>query len=241
MIRRGLVVAALLAVLPGAGRAFVASALGSTQPVESVSRTATGSGTGMTGEGWMVNGGWFFKDRLFNNAGRGGVHVDAGRAWTLAPWLGLWTGAGALEAHGSRQRFLAADGSRYDTTWNVRAQYVDAGVVIPWMPFPVALAAYRHASDVSDAAATGPLAGRTLAGSRDGIGLAIDIHIVFEWFVHADRKPPRGLGFTAGYIGFIDVTGHDLAATDAAGGRVTHPNWKPLQGESLRAGIEYEF
>jgi len=188
----------------------------------------------------MINGGYFFKDTMFNNGGRGGPHVDAGRAFAVNKGFALWAGAGALQAEAT-QRCVWPAGSEYRTTWKVQGVYADAGVVIPWMPFPIALAVYRQSSDLTDRGVSGPLTGQTLTGSRDGYGVAVDIHILFEWFIHGERTTHRGLGFVLGYIGFIDLMGKDLNTTDAAGDRVTHLNWKAMKGESLRGGIEYEF
>lgn len=232
---------ALLAVLlAGRAGAMVASS-SATLPVDSLTATTTGDEVnGLISQGWMVNGGYFFKDTMFNNGGRGGPHVDAGRAFAVNKWVALWAGIGALQAEAT-QRFVSPAGSEYRATWKVQGVYADAGVVIPWMPFPIALAVYRQSSDLSDVGVSGPLTGRTLSGSRDGYGVAVDIHIMFEWFLHGDRPSHRGLGFVLGYIGFIDLTGHDLATADAAGGQVVHPNWKAMRGESLRGGLEYEF
>jgi len=238
MTVRLLLLAGWTSLLAPVAQAMVASP-GSTLAADSASSTVSGD-AGMIGEGWMVNGGYFFKDKMFGNGARGGIHIDGGRAFALSHWVALWAGAGALEASAA-QRFVSAAGPEYRSTWTVRSVYADVGVVIPWMPFPIALAIYRASSEVSDAAQNGPYAGRTLAADRDAFGMAIDIHILFEWFLHAERTGHRGLGFVLGYVGFIDLSGKDLAVTDALGGTVTHVNWRPMKGESLRGGIEYEF
>jgi len=194
------------------------------------------------GNGWMVNIGYFFKDTMFNSRGRGGLHINAGRVLPL-PLLGrfgLWVGAGAFHASGTLTT-VATDQQRYRTTFDADTLYADVGVITPWVPFPVCVVVYWHSTALRNVGLTGPLAGATLTGDHSGLGLGFDVHLLFEHFWGKARKPPRGLGLVVGYVGLLEPAGRNLVTRDQAGNSATVKKWKPLRGESLRVGLEYEF
>lgn len=221
---------------------------------ESGGRTSLGSGTGI-----MVNAGYFFKDTMFYSRARGGPHVNAGRIWALPHGFGVWTGVGAYRVSGT-QETLAGD--RFETTYESGVVYADIGIVTPYFPIPISAVFYRHSTDVRNLGLTGVRTGSVLTGSSSGLGVGLNIQIMFEWFFWGDngsagddaragedtrakrrgRTRGRGLGLVVGYIGFMDARGRDLVTRNAAGDTVTLRRWwKPLKGESLRLGLEYEF
>ncbi len=231
-----------IVVLLAAGAEAVTPAVLSASPA--LESGAPESATGMArppsfGTGVIVTTGWFFKDTMFYSKGRGGLTVGAGKAFPVTRWLAVWAGAGALRSHGTLRTVV--DGLDLDTTFDGDAVWLEAGVVIPWLPFPVALTAYRHRTDLEDAGRNGALAGRRLAGSAEGWGAGGVVHLLFEYFIANRRSGPRGLGFAIEYVGFMDLSGRTIRTADAAGYTADHRNWKPVKGEALRVGLEYEF
>ena len=227
-------------VLAAWGLAARASAFTTTASATPVAESATLAGESAFGTGWMVNAGYFFKDTLFYSGGRGGPHVNAGKLVPLPHGLALWAGAGLMTAKGSYTSTLS-DGNRWETAFDLSIAYADLGIATPWTPFPVALVVYSQSATVKDELRSGAAPGRTLRTIDKGVGVGLDVHLLFEWFLSAKRGRHRGPALVLGYEGFIDLSGHALATTDAAGGRVEHKAWKPLKGESLRGGIEWEF
>lgn len=192
------------------------------------------------GTGAMVTAGYFFQDTMFYSRGRGGWHVTAGRVWPI-PWgLGIWSGAGAYRSAGTMETY-GDDASRYETRFAADVAYVDVGIVTRYLPIPVCLALYSHSTEIRNRGLAGPAAGRFFRGGDSGLGWGLNVHILIEYFVSGRRKPPRGLGVVVGYVGFMDWSARDIPTRDAAGGTVTLREWKPLKGESLRLGLEYEF
>ena len=192
------------------------------------------------GSGWTINAGYFFKDSLFYGNGRGGLHVNAGRVIPLPHRFGLWAGAGAFRARGTVDT-SSDDGSRFRTTFDSGVFYADLGVLTPWTPFPFCVAVYRHSTSIRNRGVGGPLSGAVLDGSAGSWGVGLDVHLLYEHFFSKSGKPPRGLGLVLGYVGFIAPPGRDVVTRDDAGNVVIVRKWKPLAGESLRAGLEYEF
>jgi hypothetical protein len=195
--------------------------------------------SGIYGTGWAVTAGYFFKDTMFYSGGRGGPSVSVGKAFRVLRWLGVRVGGGVLRAKGTLDTTGAGSGFR--TTFDETAVYADLGIVTPWLPFPVSLAFYRHATDLTDRAASGALSGRTFTGAATGTGLGLDVRIEFEFFDSKRRAPHRGLGVVLGYAGFMDLSPKTLRTRDAAGVTLEHAKWKPFAGEGLHAGLEYEF
>ena len=209
----------------------------------------TGSGMSATAEtdslafgtGVMVNAGYFFKDTMFSGRGRGGFHADCGKAFPLGGKFGFWAGAGALRASGT---FKAkdSDGNEYDTHFNLSAVHADLGLLTPWTPFPVGIMVYKHWTDVSDTARSGPYTGDRFSGSESGFGWGIAVHILFEWFPWESRsRAGRGPGLVLGYMGLIDMSKIGLETANSGSVVLVHKGWKPVAGESLRAGLEWEF
>jgi len=197
------------------------------------------AGSGVYGTGWIVTGGYFFKDTMFYSRGRGGPLVSVGRAFKVFRWIGVWTGGGVLGARGTMD--TAGAGSIFRTTFDETVVYTELGIITPWLPFPVSLSLYRHSTDLTDAGVAGAAAGRSFTGRKAGIGLGVDVRVQFEFFFTKRRAGHRGLGLVAGYCGFMDMTGRALTTTDTNGATLTHPKWKPFAGEGLQLGLEYEF
>ncbi|MEK7476612.1 MAG: hypothetical protein AAB152_13400 [Candidatus Coatesbacteria bacterium] len=218
-------------------RAMAPAALSATTP-ESEGGTAW-KDSGLYGTGWTVTAGYFFKDTMFYSQGRGGPAVSVGKAFRVLRWLGIRAGGGVLRAKGTMN--TSGAGSGFRTTFDSTVMYADLGIVTPWLPFPVSLAFYRHATDLTDAAGSGALYGRTFRGSATGTGLGADVRIEFEFFSSKRRAPHRGPGIVLGYSGFMDFSPKKLGTRDAAGVVLEHPKWKPFAGEGLHAGLEYEF
>ena len=193
------------------------------------------------GTGLMVNAGYFFKDTMFYSHGRGGLHVDVGRAFPLAGKFGLWIGAGAGRASGTL-RSIGPDSSRYDTQFDAEFVHADIGILTPITPFPVGVMLYRHKTSLNDQALDGPLANREFMGASSGLGWGITIHVLFEWFPwKGGAVSRRGPGLVLGYMGLVDMSKTDITVKDGMGGELLHKGWKPVAGESLRAGIEWEY
>lgn len=226
--------AALL--LASTAHALAPAALSSTSP-ESGGGTGY-AGSGVFGTGWMVTGGYFFKDTMFYSAGRGGPIVTAGRAFQVVRWLGIWAGGGVLAARGTMD--ATGGGSGFRTTFDGQAGWVELGVLTPWLPFPVSLAVYRHTTDLSDRGVSGPAAGGVFTGRMRGTGLGASVRVLFEFFFSKSRSH-RGLGIVGGYAGFMDLSPRTARTRDANGNGIDHVNWKPFKGESLQLGLEYEF
>jgi len=223
-----LVVALMLAMSAPAG-AFTGSSATETED-------SLGYGTGL-----MVNAGYFFKDTMFYSKGRGGLHVDLGKAFPLAGKFGMWIGAGAVRASGT-MRSVDQDSFRYDTHFDSQIVHADIGVLTPWTPFPVGVMIYRHRTDMSDLALDGPMEGSKFSGRSTGLGWGFTVHLLFEWFPwHSSPVSRRGPGLVLGYMGLVDMRKTDIIVEDDSGRKLTHRGWKPVAGESLRAGIEWEF
>ena len=234
---RAAAVFSLLAVLARPAAAVTAPAGASATPLAG---SATLAGESAFGTGWMVNAGYFFKDTMFYSGGRGGLHISVGKMVALPYGLGLWTGAGTMRSRGTYESTLA-DGARYRTAFDLTVAYADLGIATPFTPFPIGVVVYRQAGTLDDTGLTGPQAGRALAARDRGWGIGLDVHLLFEWFLRERRGRSRGPALVIGYEGFMDLSARTVAATDAAGGRVEHRLWKPLKGESLRGGLEWEF
>lgn len=193
------------------------------------------------GTGLMVNAGYFFKDTMFYSRGRGGVHIDIGKAFPLQGKFGIWLGAGGIRASGT-MRSTGQDSSRYDTHFEAQIVHADIGVLTPLTPFPVGIMLYRHRTGMEDRALDGPLAGREFSGVSTGLGWGFTVHLLFEWFPWDSGPEGRhGPGFVFGYMGLIDMEKTGIPVEDDSGARLVHAGWKPAAGESLRAGIEWEF
>jgi len=218
------------------------------KPVSATTSSGSASEAGAVGKrdfpgagtGWMVNAGYFFKDTMFYSNGRGGGHVNVGRLIPLPKRFGLWVGVGGFQARGT-QETTGGDGNRYRTTFDSEILYTDLGLVTPLTPFPVCLVVYWHSTGFRNEGITGPLTGTTLTGDHSAIRVGFNVHLLFEYFLSGARKPPRGLGLVVGWVGFLEPSGQDLVTRDGAGNAVTLRKWKPLRGESLRVGLEYEF
>jgi hypothetical protein len=222
---------------------FVWALLGVTPAgaVTSDALTATETGEARRspyGAGVIVTGGYFFKDTLFYSGGRGGPHLAGGRALALTRWLGLWIGAGALAASGTQN--VQADGGEVRSRFEERLAYVEAGVITPWFPLPVALALYGHETTFAETGLGGAAAGRALSGVERGVGVGVVVHLVVEHFFSDRRDGPRGVGLVAGYTGLMELSPVQVRTRDAAGFEAGR-TWKPFKGESLRLGLEYEF
>lgn len=229
--------AAVLVCWATTAHALTPAALSSTTPE---AEGATGyAGSGAFGTGWMVTGGYFFKDTMFYSAGRGGPVVTAGRAFQVVRWLGIWVGGGVLAAHGTMD--TTGGGSWFRTTFDEEAAWVDVGVVIPWLPIPVSLAVYRHSTDLTDRGVSGPGSGSVFTGRAKGTGLGATVRVLFEYFFSKRRAPHRGLGIAGGYAGFMDLSPRAARTRDEMGNGLDHVNWKPFKGEGLQLGLEYEF
>ena len=193
------------------------------------------------GEGWMLTAGWFFKDTMFYSNARGGVHVAMGRVLRVSRNAGVWIGSGGFSSSGS---FRSADSSfdEYDTSFRGWLVHTDVGLVTPWFPFPVSLVFYSHSTRIEDRALSGPFSGCLFKGSDSGAGLGMSVQIVLEFFLNSSPRPPRGPALVVAYMGFWDLTAKDIETVKEGGGAyLVHKDWKPIRGESLRAGVEYEF
>ena len=226
----GMAIVSLMAVfLAGQSAAFTAGS--ATQSEDSLAY----------GTGIMVNAGYFFKDTMFYSKGRGGLHVDGGKAFPLGGKFGLWVGAGAMQAKGT-MRAYDHDSFRYDTRFEAKIVHADIGILTPWTPFPLGIMIYQHRTDLDDSALDGPLAGGRFSGSSSGIGWGFTVHLLFEWFPWgADSVSRRGPGLVFGYMGLIDMKKINIPVRDGLGRELVHQGWSPAAGESLRAGIEWEF
>lgn len=191
------------------------------------------------GTGIVVTTGWFFKDTMFYSKGRGGLTAGAGKAFPVLRWLAVWTGVGAFKSRGTMR--TTASGAEFETTFDGDAMWAEAGVVTPWLPFPVALTVYRHRTELDETGRGGMAAGRRYAGSSDGMGVGAAVHLLFEFFLTGRERPPRGLAVAIEYVGLMDFSGRTIETTDPAGFVADHRNWKPFKGEALRIGLEYEF
>ena len=223
----------VLAVLSALAWAGCAGAFtgGSTQYEETL-----GYGTGL-----QLNAGYYFKDTMFYSKGRGGLHIDGGKAFPLAGKFGVWLGAGTIQATGTLRSIDQAS-SRYDTHFDAQIIHADIGVLTPWTPFPVGIMIYRHRTSMDDLALDGPLAGRKYSGTASGIGWGFTVHLLFEWFPWNTSSPSRrGPGIVFGYMGLVDMKKVSIPVRDGLGGELEHTGWKPAGGESLRGGIEWEF
>ena len=197
---------------------------------------ALGYGTGL-----QLNAGYFFKDTLFYSKGRGGLHVDGGKAFPVAGKFGVWAGAGVLRASGTL-RSTDQEASRYDTHFDASIVHADLGVLTPWTPFPLGIMVYRQRTDIEELALDAPLAGRKFTGSSSGFGWGFTVHLLFEWFPWDTGAPVRrGPGIVFGYMGLVDMKKVNIPVKDGSGSGLVHQGWKPAAGEGLRAGIEWEF
>lgn len=205
--------------------------------------TADSAGQGSVagaGTGVVVTGGYFFKDTMFENSGSGGGIVGAGRLFPLPHGMGLWVGAGAFEAEGTIE-LEAADGRRHRAEFEQEVVFAELGLTTPWTPFPVGLVAYRHDTEMRSEVLGGPMPGRRFSGAAGDAGVGIAIHLLVEYFLSGRSERPRGLGVVFGYVGYLEPVGRRVGLEDGAGDRAVFPKWKPLRGESLRLGFEYEF
>jgi len=101
---------------------------------------------------------------------------------------------------------------------------------------------YRHTTDLEERALDGPLGGRIFSGRSTGFGWGFTIHLLFEWFPwDPGSVSRRGPGFVLGYMGLVDMKKTDIKVRDSGGLEMFHRGWKPAAGESLRAGIEWEY
>lgn len=191
------------------------------------------------GTGIVVTTGWFFQDTMFYSGGRGGITAGAGKAFPVLRWLAVWAGAGAFRSHGTMH--TQANGADFETTFDGDAVWAELGVVTPWLPFPVALTAYRHRTGLDETGRSGAAAGRRYTGTADGWGAGAAVHLLFEFFLGKSDRPPRGLGVAVEYVGLMDFSARTVATADPAGLTADHRNWKPFKGEALRIGLEYEF
>lgn len=192
------------------------------------------------GTGVVVQAGYFFKDTMFYSGGRGGLVVGAGKSFLLPKRFGVWLGAGILRADGT-MRTTTADDHSADTTFRTEAVLGELGLLTPFTPFPIGLMFYRHDTRLSDRVLSGPNSGKTLSGSLAGYGWGVMVHLMLEIFRGKEGRGPHGLGIVISYGGLADLTKVDITTGEAGGGREVHRKWRPVAGESLRAGLEYEF
>ena len=237
----GRIIALGALLLSGAAHAVTPAVLSASPALDSGS---SGSATAYArpsafGSGLVVTAGWFFKDTMFYSKGRGGLTIGAGKAFPVARWLAVWAGAGALRAKGTMRTVVS--GEDFETFFDGDAVWGELGVVTPWLPFPIAAAVYRQRTDLDDLGLTGATAGRRLAGSADGFGAGLSVHLLFEFFLSKREQPPRGLGIAFEYVGLMDFSARTIRTMDPAGFTADHKRWKPFRGEALRLGLEYEF
>ena len=193
-----------------------------------------------SGSGWMVAGGYFYKDRIFGNHAIGGPHLNFGHVFQLPYRFGIWAGGGVLKASGAFNA-KADDGSGFRMDFESDVYYADLGVQMPWVPLPLCVAFYHHSTRLSARGTSGSTAGLTLTGADESSGIGFTIHVILEYFFSSRERPPRGLGLVGGYIGMMEGRGRDIPVGDGAGHARIFKGWKPFKGESLRLGLEYEF
>jgi len=236
-----------LSVFPVCRSLRVAVTVLSTLTAGTVTAMTGGVVTGSTswnepdfGTGIVVEAGYFFKDTMFYSRGRGGWCLDAAKTFLLPYHFGLWVGAGVLTAEGT-MRMTSSAGFDADTTFRTQAFSGEVGILTPWTPFPVAVMVYRHDTRISDRCIGGPYDRKTLSGSKSGFGWGIIVRILLELFGGGERKGPHGLGVVIGYAGLADLSKVDITTEGDGGAKAIHRKWKPVAGESIRAGLEYEF
>lgn len=195
------------------------------------------------GSGWAVKGGYFFKDTMFYSRARGGPHIDFSKVFALPARFGLWTGAGVFRATGTEAVRTAKPytDSMVDLSFDESTAYGDIGLATPWFPIPICLAVYWHRSELSARGRSGELDKAAYTADKSGVGLGLTVHIILEWFPGKERRPPRGLGIVLGYAGLMELSGGDAKLKEKDGTREPAVKWRPFKGESLRAGLEYEF
>ena len=233
------VVIAVLLLAAGNAGALVVGGPESATPA----KDSSGREVPWWGSGWTAMGGYFFKDTMFYSHARGGAHFGVSKEYAHPARFGLWTGAGVFRATGTERVGTAKpyQDSTVDLSFDESTAYGDIGLATPWFPVPICLAVYWHQSELSARGRSGELDKAVYAADKSGVGLGLTVHIILEWFPGKEKRPPRGLGMVIGYTGMMELSGGDVKLKEKDGTREPKVLWRPFKGESLRAGLEYEF